>query len=490
MKNCFVYFAALAALFSTGCASVFFNDYKQVVLVQSDPPGVEIFGENGEKLGVTPAYVKIRRAYSTQLTLRSSLGEVKSVSLKGHYRWSPSFYGNLVYVTLAPVGWGIDLATRTALQFENPGVVAFERRAKGHVKMRAPAQVIAPPQAEYHSLSLEAAKVVEEELKRRFPRDHVIDYEKSRPTFTKFHYRNDVKADKEYLEKILYELDADQYVETTVNEDGPNVKMDVVVFDAFSRKAINSFSLERPREQFKVYQHSGFVRFLSKHFTFSPNAVGIDFTSYSSTFDLSRDNPLPDGTTQVEGERVSEKGFDQWLSWIGSLNILYVRPPHVGRGWDFNLLFIPNLYLAANTFRYPQLVDIKDVEFRRFRMGGGYGPQLSASSRYGIFYFTLMPTYNYTNIRWDVNGGGGRSEMGEFLLLDELGYQLYLSNSLAIRLFGKAWAENTQHWSGILTDARKKKTELTDSTVTLIGVSVIWYWPGLRDKTAQMFSFE
>lgn len=479
----------LSTLFLTGCTSLFFNDYKQVVLVQSDPSGAEIFNQTGEKLGVTPAYVKVRRDTRAQLTLKSNEGEIKSITLKGRYRWSPSFFGNLVYVTLAPVGWGIDYLTKTAFQFEYFPAVTFDKNSVGPEPIRPPVTVIAPPQSEYLSLSRDAAMIVEQELGKRFPGFQTRGYEKTRPVFNRYHWRNDTKPDEEYLEKILYTLQADQFVETSLSETDHSLKFDVTIRDAFTRNPVASFYFEKPLEDFRTYRKTPTLRYLSKYFTFAPNATGIDFSSYSSTFVLTPGHALPDGVTIISGDRVKERGFNQVLSWVGALNLLYIRPPRTDPGWRWKLLFVPDLYLSAVTFTYPDLKDIKDVEFQRVRAGGGYGPQLSTSSPYGTIYLSFLPTYNYTRITWDNGANSGRSEVGEILISYELGYQIYLSDALVFRMFIKGWNENAGRWSDMLSRARKRDTDLEAASVQVSGISLLWYWPGLQDRVVRFLNF-
>ena len=485
---------AYALLFFTvilpGCASVFFNDYKQVVLIQSDPPGADIFTEDGIKLGTTPAYVKIRRATEATLKVRSNGGEIRSVNLESHYRWSPSFYGNLVYLTAAPIGWGVDYLTKTAFQFDNPNPVVFNDKSKGKFKVRPPLLIIAPPQAEFVSLSREVADTIEEELKRRLPKSRIANFNRTRPVFAKYHYRNDSVAPEEFLYKILYELDADQIAESTVEETSFSVRVKVQVSDAFTRRPIESFYLEKPKPDYRIFRKTGFERILARNFTFAPNAVGIDFTTYNSTFELSPETPTFYGQTTVNGSRVNPRGIDRLLSLVGALNVLYVRPPRAGRGWKWSLMFVPSIYASAVTFTYPQLSDIQDVEFRRFRLGLGYGPQVSVSSRYGTLYLSLIPTFNYTRIDWNVNQDARTVQIGESLIQTEVGYQLFLSDSLAFRFFAKSWSENAGRWGEILTQARATQTNLSAASVSLAGLSLIWYWPAMQAKAVEWFSFE
>lgn len=482
----------LFAVFAlSGCASVFFNDYKQVVRVMSDPPGADIYNEKGEKLGITPAYVKIRRSEKTQLKLHLPAGEIKNVTLEGQYRWSPSFYGNFVFLTLAPIGWGVDYyLTKTAFEFDDPKTVQFKSQQRGKVKTGPIVEVIAPPQSEWNLLSREVADMLTEYLKERHPTKYIKDYKDTRGAFAKYHYSYDRKAEGEELSKILYSLDADQYVESTVEVMEPNVRIRVTVKDAFTKDIIQSFVLDRPTSQFKLFHKSKSMRYLSKYFAFFPNAVGMDIGNYSSSFTVPAASLPGRENHEIVGKRVSPGGFDRWLGLVGSLNILYVRPPRRGFGWDYNLLFVPSLYVTALTFKYKDLPEIENTEFRRFRTGVGYGPQGSVSSRYGMLYASLIPTMNFTRITWNSGQGTKQLETGEFLLLMEIGYQLFLSDSLAFRAFGKTWYEDSKRWSNVVADSGGKRYPIERSQVTYGGISIIWYWPGLHEKALQMMSFD
>ena len=475
----------LFCLSLTGCASIFFNDYKQVVKVTSEPSGVSIYDQRGQRLGTTPAYVKVRRNEIAQLRLESTSGEVRTVTLQSHYRWSPSFYGNLVFMTAAPLGMGVDYLTKTAFQLENPETVQFKPGAKGKDKVGPNVVVIAPPQSEWSSLSNQAGVFIQDLLKEKFPKKYVKNYNESRPVFIEHHYRYDYREEGEELEKIFYELDADEYVESNVEVLDVKVKIEVIVRDAFTKDVKNTFVIERPHSDFKVLKRSSFRRELSKYFAFMPNAVGVDFTSYSSSFTLADGSVQTGKLKEIQGDRVNAKGFDQWLNLIGALNVMYVRPPSRG-GWTYNFLFVPSFYVSAVTFKYPLLEDIKDIEFRRFRAGLGYGPQVSMSSRYGMLYLSYVPTFNYTKISWGSQGRDQQTQMGEVLGQFEVGYQLFLSNTMAMRLFVKGWTENSDRWASVVTKARGVKTEMDSSNVSLGGLSLIWYWPGLQSEAIRM----
>lgn len=487
-RNSLSILLCFASISLSGCASVFFNDYKQVVRVMSEPPGADIYNQDGEKLGVTPAYVKVRRDQQSELRLQLASGEIQSVTLNGDYRWSPSFYGNLVFVSLAPIGWGVDYLTKTAYGFKNPETVQFKRFALGVVDMRPPVLVIAPPQSPWFSLSREVGEELYALIKERYPNKNVKNYDESREIFNKFHYSYDHRAEGEDLSKILYATAADQYVETNIEERNDVVRIKVAVRDAFTRNIIQSFVVEKPAKDYAIFRKSPTTRELSKYFAFFPNALGFDVGDYSSKFSVGKGSPSY-ASEEFVGKKVTKDGFDQWLGLLGSFNILYVRPPQTDDGWRFNFLFVPSLYVSALTFQYTEMPELHDVEFRRFRTGFGYGPQVSVSSQYGTLYLSGVPTVNYTRIKWGNDTGTKEREMGEFIMLVELGYQLFVSNNIAFRLFFKTWAENDQRWTHIISDAAGRRIDVETSNVNYGGATLIWYWPTLHDKGLQLFGF-
>lgn len=480
---------SFSLLFLPGCASIFFNDYKQVVRVMSDPPGADIYNQNGEKLGVTPAYVKVRRSKHSLLKLQLPNGEVKSVQLNGQYRWSPSFYGNLVFSTFAPIGWATDYyLTDTAFQFKDPGSINFKSNTAGRTKNRKIVEVVAPPQTEWNMLSREVAEIIVNQLRDRYPNKEVKDFQETRYEFVKFHYTFDHRAIGEELDKILYATDADQYVESNVEVLDSSVRIKVTVKDAFTHEMVQTFVIEKPKGQFAIFRKSNTIRSLSKYFAFFPNAVGIDFGRYSSNLDM-KEGYHPGKESTIVGKQVPSKGLDQWLGVIGSLNISYIRPPQRDGKWTWRFMFIPSAYLTALTFRYDDLPQVEGVEFRRFRIGMGYGAQGSVSSRYGMMYASVVPTLNFSRITWSAEDSRSEMEFGEVLYLMEFGYQLFVSESLALRIFGKTWVENSERWSNILSDAAGTRLEIETPRVTYAGVSILWYWPGLHDKGLQLLGF-
>jgi len=482
-------FLSLSLVLLSGCASIFFNDYKQVVRVISDPPGADIYNQNGEKLGVTPAYVKVRRAKHSLLKLQLPSGEIKSAQLDGQYRWSPSFYGNLVFSTLAPIGWATDYyLTDTAFQFKDAAPIKFKSQASGRSKNRKVVAVIAPPQSEWNMLSREVAEILVNYLRDRHPNKDIKDYQETRYEFVKFHYTFDHRAVGEELNKILYATDADQYVESSVEILDVEIRVKVAVKDAFTHETIQSFVIEKPKNQFAIFKKSNMIRSLSKYFAFFPNAVGVDFGKFNSDLEM-KEGYYPGTEKTIVGKQVPSKGLDQWLGVFGSLNISYIRPPRREGSWDWRFMFIPSAYLTALTFRYDDLPQVNGVEFRRFRVGMGYGAQGSVSSRYGMIYVSLVPTLNFSRITWSAEDSRSEMQFGEVLYLLEGGYQLFVSESLAFRIFGKTWMEDSERWSNILSDAAGTRLEIERPRVTYGGVSILWYWPGLHDKGLEFLGF-
>lgn len=136
-----------AALFFSACASLNYEDYRQVVLVTSDPPGAKVY-QGSHFLGVTPSYMKVRRGRTPRLNFVPPDGDSHEVKLNTEYRWNDSGALNLLLVPLAPAGWLVDYATGTSWNIKDPAVQKFGKGG-GWPATREPKVVaIAPPTAE------------------------------------------------------------------------------------------------------------------------------------------------------------------------------------------------------------------------------------------------------------------------------------------------------------------------------------------------------
>ncbi|MCB0384363.1 MAG: PEGA domain-containing protein, partial [Bdellovibrionales bacterium] len=99
---------SFSVLFLTGCASLTHNGRNQVVVVDSRPSGAEVVYQ-GKVVGLTPALVEVERGKKVEVEVRHQEAGSKTLRLKADYRWGRSFAGNLVWLSLAPVGWFVDL---------------------------------------------------------------------------------------------------------------------------------------------------------------------------------------------------------------------------------------------------------------------------------------------------------------------------------------------------------------------------------------------
>ncbi len=160
----------------SGCATIIDKD--QVVLVKSEPPGAAVFYK-GKNEGETPVLVKVKSAHHDEILVR--LGESKkAIELNGDYRWGRSFFGNLMYLSLAPIGWVTDFVSGHAWQFHPDYAVQFANSAGVRPPSKAISQrktlAIAPPLFAHANLSDEVGAHLEEKLRNDFPNYEILPF--------------------------------------------------------------------------------------------------------------------------------------------------------------------------------------------------------------------------------------------------------------------------------------------------------------------------
>ena len=198
MLQRWIFFLVFASLFSVGCASTDKSvEYSQILRVRSVPAGAEIHHE-GKKIGKTPAYVSVRRSYQTDLVLKHKNYPEKKLPLETRYRWGSSFSPNLILLSLAPIGWGVDFATKNAWTYVEPKTQYLDLKAEDEpVKIPRKDWVIAvaPPvdKLDDEELIRDMGNQLTETLKEQYPSSKVIEYKDIAYAFQIYRYYTDQK---------------------------------------------------------------------------------------------------------------------------------------------------------------------------------------------------------------------------------------------------------------------------------------------------------
>jgi hypothetical protein len=188
----------------SGCATIGGNDDPQAVLIQSDPPGASILID-GQDRGKTPRFVVMPRAYRPRFNLEWH-GKTTPVELDTHYRWTKSFWSNLIFLQLAPIGWLTDMLTGGAWEAKDPNIIDLDKSdGRAKATSRPPKTVaIAPPQADSIGIADAGAQALEETLNRGRNGFKVLPYRDTLTTFVGHQYDYDGAPEKQEDRRVLY----------------------------------------------------------------------------------------------------------------------------------------------------------------------------------------------------------------------------------------------------------------------------------------------
>ena len=138
--------------------------------------------------------------------------------------------------------------------------------------------------------------------------------------------------------------------------------------------------------------------------------------------------------------------------------------------------FVPAFALSYGKLVFEKLTGVEDIKFRRFLLSAGYGLRNMLSSYYGLFYFDIVPTLNYTRLGWegkDVRGDGDAIKMN---FISEIGYKYYFFRRWSLRFFVKSVTENRELWQRALDESATKTIVLRGARSTYAGFSLEYFF--------------
>jgi hypothetical protein len=453
-----------------GCASIDISDYRQTVLVKSDPPGAAIF-DQGEQVGVTPAYVRVRRRGHPQLTLEMPGEASRKVDLRTHYRWWDSFGANFLWLTLAPVGWLTDWATGTAWYMDDPGQIRFAGVRKGPLSAKALTVAIAPPELEEEGVRDAVGSVLEDRMKS-VGRYRVLDYDKTVLQFAYYDSEQGLSEKKTRRYNLYYELKADRVLisNATLSPEGFRIRSRLLnVYTGQSEGDYRWDVLPRTladREEMSTY------RKYSRYFHILPNTAYVNFSSFSSTLDV-------DGRS-YSGSSARGTGFgDKALDYLSALSVGRLSRPRSGQRGRWVFEFTPTGAISKKKLRFLEHPDLRDVTFERWYVKAGYGAEMGYLSRVGFFYFDFMPAMTWSSIDFKTKEFEERLSRNSLSLILELGYSCFLGSHLVGKVYVRSVGEDRQLWERAVRDATGDANNVTAVSSSFAGIAIGYYFPAV-----------
>jgi hypothetical protein len=450
----------------SGCAFMQTNGTRQNVVIRSVPPGAEIF-VNGEPAGTTPQYLSVQRKHPALIEVDSAAG-AERVELEKQYRWRDSFFSNLIFLTYAPVGWVVDLASGAAYERKNPAPVHVrltreDEIAAKHARNRLIA--VAPPQADSAEMSDAGAQALQEAVEQS-QQGKLRPYDDTVGIFAEYNYDFDERPGEKDRAKIYSLLGVDAIYESSIVEENGKFVLKSKETNVYTGQDHDSFQLAlSTRGVSKTYTRKDWwARLL-------PNSLGVSFAN--------EDLEFKQGNSTYYSQTV---GGDQWwalgLKYLSALdidNIPLRRPGHAAR-WQF--AFVPAIRLSRMRIRVSGLPLSasgvgEDSEYIRWWISAGYGPEVGYQISRHYIYLNFIPDLYWTNLDW-VDSGQAKSVSATSVSYQaETGYVVSIGTHWAARLFSRTVGERNEIWGEALKN-RLPTSQALDTHTLIGGLSIVY----------------
>jgi hypothetical protein len=449
------------ALILSGCASISDRKRHQYVYIDSVPSGAAILDKD-QKVGTTPALVRLRRNRTYSLDLQSA-GQRETVPLETKYWWTDSFYGNLAFLSLAPIGWVTDLLTGAAWKFQDPEPVRFSKG--GGSKKKTLRIALAPPIAESFALSDEAAQYWEKQLQKQHPEAQVIPFKESLATFQDNGYDYDERtSDEQKYRQVLYNLPADLIFFSEVRSGRDMATLQAELKD-ISGKVVEEKVAEAPFVKTESWKTSA-MQALPSWFQFIPNTVGMEFANSSTV--------LMENLVSYEGVETGRKStLGTAVAYMQALTLSRLQLPRFDRQARWKFLFTPSARFSYKTIFFPTYAKLAFVEFNTLHAGAGIGPEIGYQSGKHYTYLKVIPMWMYFQIDWrQPEGHDETMALGSLDVQSELGYLYFINERMSLRLFSKSSNSNVNLWNSVAQRVNPTTPYLTSSSEVYGGVAL------------------
>jgi hypothetical protein len=456
-----------------GCVSIDSSEYRQTVLVKSNPPGAVIL-ENGERIGVTPEYVRVRRRSHPKLTLVKAGEAERTVELETHYRWADSFFSDFLFLRAAPVAWGIDYLTGNAWRMDDPLEVEFE---PGHALLPIhPTDVVAvaPPEVADPDIADAIGLLVENKLSTEYS---VLPYARTAPLFNYYGSNQGLSSDPELRDNLLYQLPAKQIFLSKAVPEGDGYKVSGQLTNKFTGDKGDTHSWTISPESGELKEEFTTHEFFARHFRFLPNTLFLSFSNYQASLDV--DN------TPVNGRALGNRTFgEQAINYLSAISLQHLdRPSTWSRAhWVFE--FVPSFDLSRKRIAFNGYAPLQDVEFDRWYVSGGYGIEVGHQSKIGLFYVDFIPNLTWTQLSFTAPQGDETISNTSLTATFELGYSYFITQHLVGRIFGRTVTEDSELWGRAVSDITGRAQSVSGVNSVFSGISIGYYIPSALRGTS------
>lgn len=413
----------LLGLTISGCTTMGSNSHWQFVPIQSQPEGAKIY-QGDELLGTTPAFVELHRQKNPDSITLDYKNEKKEVELQSQYRWSDSFASDLIFLSAAPIAWGVDLANGTAWDIKKPDVIPFSAKASSN--KRALTIAISPPHAKSFELSDIAGKMWTEKMKALYPHDHVIPYEQTLKEFNEAHSAYDGFSDKQALYLLYDKLKVDLVLQSNAGVENQMLWSDGTVIDVYSDeiKAEPEFEVAKPEKSGRFW----LTRLAeSDKWHVIPDTVGFQFVNSNLTLKINDQSfysdDIKDGSLSAVVPYLSSVVLTRLTRWDNT--------DHLKFRWQF----FPAISFTYRHVNFPNYTPISDVDFKFLEISAGEGAEVGFQYNRHYLYLDLVLFYSYEDLTWSQAGQKHSQNEGDLTNRGEFGYMYSFNHDFSIRFF-------------------------------------------------------
>lgn len=467
------YWLLFCILFLSGCASI--RGSTQYVLIQSDQAGDKVY-QNGELIGTSPGFMPVRRLRRPEITFVAPNGSRSTKPLKTSYRWGGSFAGNLVFLTLAPVGWAFDLITGSAWYVEPP-MAADTKQLQLLPKKIA----IAPIEGVDREFSAVLGYQIEAQIRReRIGKSNwdIQPYVETEPIFYQYSDDPGIPEKQSARGQLFNDLKVSDIVLAKATPTAEGFVVRGKYLNVFTGQESSPFTLNilaRDKEfsdQLKNYA------WWDKYFRLLPNTVFLNYVSGhpQATFD----------EQGYEGKYIHRPGFGNLLlDNISAISLVAIERPMRGMRGKWKFGFVPTFIASKRQIEFDAYPPLRDVKFERTILSAGYGIEFGYMSRFGYAYGVASPMVSWTDLDYRGPTGRGEAQHTAVTVLVELGYQYFLTDHFVLKAFSRSYSEDEAAWQKAIRKASNSDAVFGGVTNLSSGIAIGYYFPSSFSRLKQ-----
>jgi hypothetical protein len=456
-----------------GCTTI--HSHNERLKLATDPEGADVY--LGEKLiGHTPGWIEVPRSKTATLRFIKKGYPTLTKTLGTSYRWGDSFFSNFIWLFYgAPIASVIDYLDGTAWDFDKVGLLKFDGRSED-VTLEPPALIaVAPPQNDYELLSNEAAEKLQAIAHKRYSSSRFEDFDSNHNLFTQYGYTNEFKTPEKYKDNLYEDLDITHLLESDVKREGQDVVIRSKLIDVFTEKEVRSQVDKIPVSSFKYANKNLFLESVNYLIGLIPNTITFDFSQPGATIYTSNGNTF---------NGVAETSLTA-TSILSSVGFKSLYTPKLSKGLTPVFKLIPIITSSYDQFNFSAAGNsnfTNSYNFAWATITAGFGPELGLDTSIGYVYLELAPAFSMNWITASSNGGQDTSSRGTSLeLFAEVGYSIFASSRINLRLYSRFESIPTDIWSQTLTQIGAQSIPVSAVNRTSAGLSIGYYFP--EDRT-------